>query len=151
MFWAEGSNKGGGTLEETGKDTGVFTNTGVNDRLSPYQLSKHIKITPTYFLMSYYDACSGKTVQDHAKVYSADPELKEVPKGTEVVIPQGSSVPGCEMKPVEPCFFPYRETVMVGETVVWFNQDSEWHTVTSGNPEDGPNGLFDSGKIESGR
>jgi len=149
LFWAEGMNKGGGTLEETGKDTGIFTNTGVNDSLSPYQLSKHVESTPTYFLMSYYDACSGNTVQDHAKVYSDDPKLIEVPTGADVVIPQGASVPGCEM--TYECYFPYRETIMVGKTVMWFNQDSEWHTVTSGTPGDGPDGLFDSGKIESGQ
>jgi len=150
LFWAEGMNKGEGTLEETGLDTGIFTNTGVNDHLSPNQVSKHVKSTPAYFLMSYYDACSGNTVQDHAKVYSDDPELIEVPMGTDVVIPLGASVPGCEADTYG-CYFPYRETIMVGKTVVWFNQDSEWHTVTSGTPEDGSDGLFDSGKIESGQ
>jgi len=149
LFWAEGMNKGGGTLEETGTDTGIFTNTGVNDRLSPHQLSKHVESTPTYFLMSYYDACTGITVQDHARVFSDDPELIEVPTGTNVVIPQGASVPGCEE--TYECYFPYRDTISVGETVMWFNQDSEWHTVTAGTPEDGPNGLFDSKKMESGQ
>ena len=149
LYWAEGTNKGGMELEETGTDTGIFTNTGLNDHLSPYQVSKHVKSTPTYFLMSYYDACSGNTVQDHAKIYSDDPKLIEVPTGTDVVIPLGASVPGCEN--TYECYFPYRETINVGETVMWFNQDSEWHTVTSGTPEDGPNGLFDSGKIENGQ
>jgi len=149
LYWAEGMNKGGGTLEETGTDTGIFTNSGVNDRLYPYQLSRHVESTPAYFLMSYYDACTGNTVQDHARVFSDDPELIEVPTGADIVIPPGASVPGCEE--TSQCFFPYQDTIIVGKTVMWFNQDSEWHTVTAGTPEEGPNGLFDSGKIENGQ
>ena len=40
--------------------------------------------------------------------------------------------------------------VDVGTTVVWDNVDSTLHTVTSGTPSDGPDGLFDSSIISAG-
>ena len=41
-------------------------------------------------------------------------------------------------------------TVSVGTTVVWSNDDSTIHTVTSGSPESGPTGLFDSSILDAG-
>ena len=35
-------------------------------------------------------------------------------------------------------------SINVGDTVVWSNDDSAAHTVTSGTPSDGPDGIFDS-------
>ena len=35
--------------------------------------------------------------------------------------------------------------VVVGSTLTWTNDDTLPHTVTSGNPEKGPNSIFDSG------
>lgn len=40
--------------------------------------------------------------------------------------------------------------VAVGDTVTWMNADTVQHTVVSGNPDDGPNGVFDSGLIKMG-
>ena len=37
----------------------------------------------------------------------------------------------------------------MGEEVSWQNKDTEVHTVTSGTPAGGPDGLFDSGLIEN--
>ncbi|HET6517648.1 MAG TPA: plastocyanin/azurin family copper-binding protein [Nitrosopumilaceae archaeon] len=34
--------------------------------------------------------------------------------------------------------------ILPGDTVVWSNADTALHTVTSGNPTDGPDGIFDS-------
>ncbi|MCI4433458.1 MAG: PEFG-CTERM domain-containing protein, partial [Nitrosopumilus sp.] len=34
-----------------------------------------------------------------------------------------------------------------GRKIVWENQDSAAHTITSGTPNDGPDGFFDSGLI----
>jgi len=41
-------------------------------------------------------------------------------------------------------------TVEVGDKVRWENNDSAAHTVTSGTPSDGPNGVFDSNFVMSG-
>jgi len=47
------------------------------------------------------------------------------------------------------CYDTFAAQVNVGEEVSWRNQDTEVHTVTSGTPADGPDGLFDSGLIEN--
>jgi len=40
--------------------------------------------------------------------------------------------------------------IEVGSTVLWKNDDSAMHTVTSGNSQNGPDGLFDSDLIAAG-
>lgn len=68
---------------------------------------------------------------------------------TEVSIPIGSSTLGCEE--TNECYIPSEITVDIGGEVVWSNEDSASHTVTSGNPKDGPDGTFDSGLFLSGQ
>jgi len=41
-------------------------------------------------------------------------------------------------------------TIKAGEKVRWINEDSAAHTITSGNPSDGPNGSFDSSLFMAG-
>ena len=60
----------------------------------------------------------------------------------------GSSAPGCEN--TDECYLPYQITTETGETVTWNNIDSSAHTVTSGTPNDGPDGMFDSSLFMSG-
>lgn len=69
-------------------------------------------------------------------------------RAAEVSIPAGTSVPGCET--VNQCFIPDSVTVDVGGTVTWSNDDTAAHTVTSGSPAGGPDGVFDSGLFLSG-
>ena len=47
-------------------------------------------------------------------------------------------------------FVPQDISVSVGTTVVWKNEDSVMHTVTSGAPDNGPDGKFDSSILNSG-
>ena len=61
----------------------------------------------------------------------------------EVTNAKGSSVPGCEE--TNECFIPADVTVDVGGEVTWTNDDAAGHTITSGTPDDGPDGTFDSG------
>lgn len=65
-----------------------------------------------------------------------------------VSISSGSFTLGCEN--TNQCYSPYEVTIDVGDTVTWSNDDSAAHTVTSGNPSDGPNGKFDSSLIMAG-
>jgi len=67
---------------------------------------------------------------------------------TAVTIPNGAADPSCADD--DSCFLPSQVTVGVGEIVSWSNDDSVIHTVTSGNPEDGSDGLFDSSIILAG-
>ena len=71
------------------------------------------------------------------------------PMTVEVSIPAGTSVPGCEE--TNKCFIPSSVSIMKGDTVVWSNDDTAAHTVTSGSPANGPSGMFDSSLLIGGK
>lgn len=64
-----------------------------------------------------------------------------------VIIPVGTSVPGCEDG--DKCYDPSTLIIFKGGEVIWRNDDSSAHTVTSGNIVNGPDKQFDSGLILS--
>jgi len=66
---------------------------------------------------------------------------------TDVVIPRGTGVDGCEEKRY--CYDPERITIQQYSTVTWYNADTAAHTVTGGSP--GSTGGFDSLKLISGK
>ncbi|AJM92075.1 plastocyanin/azurin family copper-binding protein [Nitrosopumilus piranensis] len=72
----------------------------------------------------------------------------ESPMSLTISTPDGVGVPGCE--DTNECYLPYEVTVAVGTTVTWSNDDTAAHTVTSGNVNSGPTGVFDSGLFMSG-
>ena len=91
-------------------------------------------------------------VEEPAVTISA-PKVETMPKALEpftgtISAPAGSSVPGCEE--TNECFIPAEVSVSVGETVTWSNDDSAAHTVTSGIPSEGPDGIFDSSLFMAG-
>jgi len=59
-----------------------------------------------------------------------------------VSIPYGTSIPECEI--TNECFLPADIILDIGTEVIWSNDDDAAHTITSGTPEDGPDGVFDS-------
>lgn len=63
----------------------------------------------------------------------------------DVVIPMSASRPGCEK--ANWCYTPPEITIGTGKTVTWLNDDSGFHTVTSGY-YDKSDGMFDSGHID---
>jgi predicted secreted protein with PEFG-CTERM motif len=74
--------------------------------------------------------------------------IPSVSAETTVSLPAGSAVPGCEE--TNECYIPYEINVAVGETVIWSNDDTAAHTVTSGSANDGPDGKFDSSLFMTG-
>ena len=72
--------------------------------------------------------------------------IEEPKEDVKVVIPQGAGTQ--QMGQIY--FDPEVIRVPVGTTVVWENTDNAIHTVTSGNPEGGANGIFDSDIIAAG-
>jgi plastocyanin len=68
---------------------------------------------------------------------------------SDVIIPQGTSTPGCET--TNECYLPYKAGVIVGSSLTWTNTDSAAHTVTSGSADDGPTGKFDSSLLFAGK
>jgi len=78
-------------------------------------------------------------------------EIKDesmLPVRVEVNVAEGSGVPGCDE--TNECYIPYEISISIGGEVIWNNSDSAAHTVTSGNPSDGPDGIFDSSLFMSG-
>ena len=62
-----------------------------------------------------------------------------------IIMPIKSARPDCG--PNDECYIPSYYVAKTGETVYWENQDSAFHSVTSGQQEN-PDGLFDSGHID---
>ena len=63
----------------------------------------------------------------------------------DVIMPTKVSRPGCEK--IDKCYIPSKITVEKGSSVTWINEDSAFHSVTSG-VYDEPTGLFDSGYMD---
>ena len=61
---------------------------------------------------------------------------------------RGSSQPGCEITNL--CFVPAIATANVGDKIIFLNGDNAPHTSTSGTPESGPDGIWDSGLQQPG-
>jgi len=61
----------------------------------------------------------------------------------------GSSVPGCEQT-ADGCFIPSMVTIDIGGEVIWENNDTAAHTITSGTAVEGPSGVFDSSLVMAG-
>ena len=65
-----------------------------------------------------------------------------------VSIPAGTTIPGCEKADL--CYDPPSLIIFTGGEIIWRNDDSSSHTVTSGNIIEGPDEIFDSGLIKAG-
>ncbi|MCV0392640.1 MAG: hypothetical protein K5790_05015 [Nitrosopumilus sp.] len=89
-------------------------------------------------------------------IMSIIPEMPKVeveitetlPMSLTISVPEGSGSPGCEE--TKSCYLPYEASIAVGGKITWSNDDSAAHTVTSGNVNAGPTGVFDSGLFMSG-
>lgn len=77
--------------------------------------------------------------------YSGDGGGGTVAAEPDVIMPTKASRPGCEAD--DACYVPSELRVKRGDTVVWLNEDSAFHSVTSG-AYDAPTGLFDSGYMD---
>ena len=73
---------------------------------------------------------------------SEEPELIV---NADVIMPTKVSRPGCEE--IDRCYIPSVIVIDSGQKVTWLNEDSAFHSVTSG-LYDSPTGLFDSGHMD---
>ena len=71
-------------------------------------------------------------------------EIEEIIKA-DVVMPTKVSRPGCDVEDI--CYIPSTIVVEKGKSVTWVNEDSSFHSVTSGFYGE-PTGLFDSGYLD---
>jgi len=72
--------------------------------------------------------------------------IEEPKEDVKVTIPEGAGIP----EEGQIFYDPQVIDVTVGTTVIWENLDNTVHTVTSGDPEGGVNGLFDSEMMSVG-
>lgn len=71
-------------------------------------------------------------------------ESEVVVKG-DIIMPTKSSRPGCEE--IDRCYIPSAIVIDSGNRVTWVNEDSAFHSVTSGFYGE-PSELFDSGHLD---
>jgi len=110
------------------------------------QFQSPVATTTPYTVPPVMEEPSKPVMEEPSKPVMEEPTG---PMTVEVSIPAGSSVPGCEE--TNKCFIPSSVSIMKGDTVVWSNDDSAAHTVTSGSPADGPSGMFDSSLLIGGK
>ncbi len=72
-------------------------------------------------------------------------EEPEIVVTGDVIMPTKSSRPGCEVS--DRCYIPSIIAIDSGNQVTWLNEDSAFHSVTSGFYDD-PSDLFDSGHLD---
>jgi plastocyanin len=72
--------------------------------------------------------------------------IEEPKEPVTVVIPDGAGI----RQEGQIYYDPENIHVEIGTTVLWINEDSAAHTVTSGNAQGGPDGKFDSGMVLAG-
>lgn len=65
-----------------------------------------------------------------------------------ISIPIGTHVPGCEE--FDRCFLPPLLKIKEKQSIIWTNDDAAAHTITSGTPQSGFDGYFDSNLFMSG-
>ena len=71
-------------------------------------------------------------------------EEPEILVKADVIMPTKVSRPGCEE--IDKCYIPSTITIDSGNQITWVNEDSAFHSVTSGF-YDAPSDLFDSGHL----
>jgi len=72
--------------------------------------------------------------------------IEEPKEAIKIVIPEGAAIPEDDQIFYDPEVI----DVTVGTTVVWENVDNTMHTATSGNPDGGVDGVFDSDIMSAG-
>ena len=70
---------------------------------------------------------------------------QDVEPKADIIMPTKVSRPGCEE--TDRCYIPSKIVIKQGQTVTWLNEDSAFHSVTSGFYDE-PTDIFDSGYMD---
>jgi len=93
-----------------------------------------IGITGVVVLVTVALLFSSNSIEDPEPFVKAD-----------VIMPSKVSRPGCEE--TDRCYIPSQIVIEKGKQVIWVNEDSAFHSITSGF-YDAPTDLFDSGHLD---
>tara|TARA_Y100000389_G_scaffold197005_1_gene230816 strand:- start:519 stop:938 length:420 start_codon:yes stop_codon:yes gene_type:complete len=106
-------------------------------------MNKKIVIIPIVIIIAIIGAVSQMNVEE------TDTEIIEIETIEEVevmiTIPVKAARPACGPHPE--CYIPSYYVTKLEEPVIWKNEDSAFHSVTSGSYGE-PDGMFDSGHID---
>ena len=85
------------------------------------------------------------TVESDLESTTVESDLESTTVESDVIMPSKVSRPGCEED--DRCYIPSKISIEKGKQVTWVNEDSAFHSVTSGS-YDYPTPLFDSGHLD---
>jgi len=122
---------------------------------APFALMDFYEPDFTYGLYEYLDvlneSLTGKIII--AEQLEIKNKMATIPTESKTLdsikISGNSAAPACAI--TNSCYEPFAASVDVGAEVIWKNTDRYTHTITSGTPEDGPDGVFDSGILPNYR
>ena len=106
-------------------------------------MNKKIAIIPIFVIIGIIAAVSqmgGETTQTETVEIETVEEIDAT-----ITIPVKAARPACGPHPE--CYIPSYYVAKVDEPVIWLNEDSAFHSVTSGSYEE-PTDLFDSGHMD---
>ena len=106
-------------------------------------MNKKIAIIPIIVIIGIIAAVS-QMGSETTQTETAEIETVEEVDAT-ITIPVKAARPACGPHPE--CYIPSYYVAKVDEPVIWLNEDSAFHSVTSGSYEE-PTDLFDSGHMD---
>ena len=101
-------------------------------------MNKRISIIPIVVIIAIIGAVSQINVEETSETETVEEEAL-------ITIPVKAARPACGPHPE--CYIPSYYVTKLDEPVIWKNEDSAFHSVTSGSYGE-PDGMFDSGHIE---
>ena len=106
-------------------------------------MNKKIAIIPTVIIIAIIGIASQMNVEE-SQTESVEIEIVEEVEAM-ITIPVKAARPACGPHPE--CYIPSYYVTKLDEPVVWKNEDSAFHSVTSGSYGE-PDGMFDSGHMD---
>ena len=104
-------------------------------------MNKKIAIIPIVVIIAIIGAVSQMGLEESTETQTVEIETVEEVEAM-ITIPVKAARPACGPHPE--CYIPSYYVTKLDEPVVWLNEDSAFHSVTSGSDGE-PDGLFDSG------
>ena len=107
-------------------------------------MNKKIVIIPIIITVVIIGAVSQMNIDETTETETVEIETVEEVEAM-ITIPVKAARPACGPHPE--CYIPSYYVTKLDEPVIWKNEDSAFHSVTSGSYED-PTELFDSGHMD---
>ena len=107
-------------------------------------MNKKIAIIPIVIIIAIIGAVSQMNIEETSETETVEIETVEEVEAM-ITIPVKAARPACGPHPE--CYIPSYYVSKLSELVTWKNEDSAFHSVTSGSYGE-PDGMFDSGHLD---